>query len=155
MSDSPQTRPMHNRVSKHWVSFLIKPLPPVWDKPASHLDQKSDHKFRPILDLTFGQHYAPKFDPKRDLILIKIQTPSSIPNSIPFRSKFWPRFDTTWDLVLIKILTPVLWSSRIQFRNNVGRMTDAAVAANRRFAADIFLNPCNLWDVVLTFGEIV
>ena len=31
-------------------------------------------------------------------------------------------------------------------------LTDAAVAANRRFAADNFFNPCNLWDVVLTFG---
>ena len=34
-------------------------------------------------------------------------------------------------------------------------LADAAVAANRRFAAHNFLNPCNLWDVVLTFGELV
>ena len=31
-------------------------------------------------------------------------------------------------------------------------LADAAVAANRRIAADIFLNPSNLWDVVLTIG---
>ena len=34
-------------------------------------------------------------------------------------------------------------------------LADAAVAANRRFAAHNFFNPCNLWDVVLTFGELV
>ena len=85
-----------------------KNCPTVCANPGSHSDQNPD----------------PKFDPKRNLILIEILTPSLAQNGISFLIKALttsliqtgshfdqnsdPAFDTKRDLILIKILTPRL-----------------------------------------------
>ena len=67
---------------------------------------------------------GPRFEPKRDLILIKILTPSLIPNGLPetespFDEKSDPKFDLKrGDLILTKILSPTLIQTGSHFDPN-------------------------------------
>ena len=90
--------------------FKRPPRRPLNGRPKDHpTDQSKDHpKYHTKDHRTHHRHSGHKFDPNRDLILIKSMTQSSIQDEVTFDQNSDPKFNPKWDLIWIKILTPSL-----------------------------------------------
>ena len=90
--------------------FKRPPRKPLNGRPKDHpTDQSKVHPEYHTKDhRTHHRHSGHKFDPKRDLILIKSMTQGSIQDEVTFDQNSDPKFNPKWDLIWIKILTPSL-----------------------------------------------